>query len=181
MPLLLERHHAGAHALDARVVAVHADGREAAVGEAERERQPDAAEADDRDVVSEGGSLIYARTRRRARRFCGPGESSIGLDRDDAAERPAAPPRLQLAPGVRELRHRAPQRVRIEAEAHADVVEVLLRGREARARRHGDAVTQRELRELVAARAARQLHPQRVAALRLGPLPLGQRRATAPR
>ena len=53
---LLERHHAVARrSRRSRVVAVDADGRQAAVGEAERERQPDAAEADDGDVVFEGG------------------------------------------------------------------------------------------------------------------------------
>ncbi len=51
---LLERHHARAHGLDTVGVAVDPDRGETAVGEAQRERQPDAAEADDGDVVLEG-------------------------------------------------------------------------------------------------------------------------------
>ena len=52
---LLEGHHPRADALDARVIAVDADRGQPPVGKAERERQPDAAEADDRDFVLEGG------------------------------------------------------------------------------------------------------------------------------
>jgi hypothetical protein len=51
---LLERHHARAHRLQPVRVLVDTDRVEAAVGEAQRERKPDAAEPDHRDVVLEG-------------------------------------------------------------------------------------------------------------------------------
>ena len=46
---LLERHPARAHGVQDRLVVVDAEHAQAAIGEAERQRQADAAEADDRD------------------------------------------------------------------------------------------------------------------------------------
>ena len=46
---LLERHPAGANRLEHRRIVVDPEHAQPAVGEAQRQRQPDAAEADDRD------------------------------------------------------------------------------------------------------------------------------------